>query len=90
MSLNEKVVSLHGDPIPDPGLGDLPNIEVIERIQLLLERAKRGEITGIAYATAGANALYTTGFLWKKRDATTIGCGVGILQLRVMQDLDED
>ena len=44
-TVTHKVISLHGGLIPSPGD---PNYEIVEYLETALERAKAGEITGIA------------------------------------------
>ena len=55
------VVSIKGEPIPEPGK---PVPELVEHLEKLLERARSGEVTGVAYAV-----LY--------RDDLTSFCPVG-------------
>lgn len=43
-----------------------PCAQTIAEIEFLLERAKRGEIIGIAYACATSNGLLGTGFEFGK------------------------
>ena len=41
------IVSMKGEPIPDPGK---PVPELVEHLEKMLEQARSGEVTGITYA----------------------------------------
>lgn len=59
MADDPKVVTLHGEPLQADGKVE-PNQAAIKALESLLERAKRGEITGVA----GAVRLETGNTEW--------------------------
>lgn len=66
-----------------------PDAEVIERIEELLERARRGDIVGIAYAVIEQNNGMGTGWCGGHGTRDRIGMAVGILNHRYISAVIE-
>lgn len=52
-----EVVSIHGHSVPGE-----PEPGVVEALEYLLERAKRGDLTAVAYATVALSGAQATGW----------------------------
>jgi pyruvoyl-dependent arginine decarboxylase (PvlArgDC) len=87
------IITIKGETFTPPEVAavtPIPNVEIIERLEDLLQRAKDGKIVGMAYALVGSDEMeHTTGYLWKKGAMYAIATGVGLLFHRVMQAVDE-
>lgn len=57
--MTEKIVSIRGAVVPDTAVPD-----VVEALESLLERAKKGEIISVAYAASRPNGTFING--WTK------------------------
>jgi hypothetical protein len=70
---------------------DGPDAEVIERIEALLERARAGEIAGIAYAVVQPGGMMGTGWCGGNGTRDRLGFALNILRHRYVQTvIDED
>jgi predicted NBD/HSP70 family sugar kinase len=77
------VTPLFGD-VPAPGE---PDVEIVEKLEELLERAKRGEIEGVGIAIVMPGDVQAT--WWRGRKWSDIAAAVGCLSHRIF-GRDED
>lgn len=78
------VVSLQG--IAVPGSRE-PVADVVERLEMLLQRAREGELHGLAFVTVVDNAV---GHGWVgNAECHRMLAGAAILQYRMAKDSDE-
>lgn len=82
-----KLVNIRGEPIG--GLGE-PSPRVIEHLELLLEKAKTGEIVGIAYAVNNADRSVGWNWCGSLRNVTIIGALAGAQYEMTRRLVDED
>lgn len=68
-----RIFSLRGDATPDA-----PDQRVVEEIEALLERARRGEISALAYATIDRSDTVGTAWVGGRR---VNGLSAGIAQI---------
>jgi hypothetical protein len=76
-----EVVSLHSNPTN----AGKPNQEIVDIIERLLARAKRGEIASFAWALVEPGNYFGTGFHFGGRPNTELSGVVAGLQYRICQ-----
>ena len=79
-----KVIPLRGAAVP----GAAPNVEVVERLEMLLERARAGEIAGLAYGYAEPPGDVGTG--WVGGNRMRLAAAVELMHYRFFRWLDDD
>ena len=72
-----EVVSLHGDVRE----GD-PDPEIVEKLETLLEEARAGQLTGLAYAVTRPGGAVGTAWTGQYGTTFSLGGAISMLQLR--------
>lgn len=79
-----EVVNAFGQSlVPDP------DQEIIDKLDELLDRAKRGELTGIAYAMVRPNGAVGTGWVGENCSSNDMLGAVAALQVRYVRSWEE-
>jgi hypothetical protein len=79
-----EIVSFNGNAVPGE-----PEKGVVEILETLLERAKRGEIAAVAYATCSPAYTLATGWEGASGTRQQISCAVSLLNHRYHQRMME-
>lgn len=74
--MTAEVHTIHGGKATLPGE---PDADVVECIEMLLDRAKRGDLVGIAYAAVHNNGEQATGWVGGAGTRHSIGTSIMIL-----------
>lgn len=83
-----KVQSLHGEPIPS--LGE-PNVDLVEHLEWLLDRAEAGEVIGLAYAIKFQDRSVGDAIVMPEVSAADVGAAACLAQrLATTRNDDKD
>ena len=84
---SEKVVSLHGLTIVEP---DQPVARVLEMLQVLRERAERGELVALSYVAITGSHGRITDFFAPAMYGNDLVAGILIQSHRIVEGSDDD
>lgn len=78
-----KVTSIRGYAIPEPGQ---PQPEVVQELEMLLDRAKSGEVIGILWSTSHPDGTSSNHFIGRI-SRSMVGSAFAVMS-RVSRELD--
>lgn len=81
--MGEVVTPFGRSAVPDP------DQDTIDKLEELLAQAKRGELSGIAYAMLRPNGAIGTGWVGEKRSGNSMLGAVAALHVRYVRSWEE-